>query len=756
MTAEPPAAQAAGSIPFTARRRARAYYWAGYELADIAEILGLNAATVRSWKGRDKWDEFAPLARVEESIDARLQVLIAKEEKTGRDFKEIDLLGRQLERTARVRRYEAPGGHEGDLNPKVANRNAGEKKKARKNFLSVDDQAKLRTEFKTGLFDYQLKWRSPEQAAVTPGRDADGKVTPIRPDLLSNTANVTRFILKSRQIGATFYFAREALIRAIETGNNQIFISASRAQAHIFRQYITAFVAEVTGVKLEGDPIILDLEGVEGPMGEPVKLYFLGTNYRTAQGYHGDVYVDEAFWIYGFEQIDDVAAAMASHKRYRITYFSTPSTIAHQAHRLWSGERFNEHRDKADRGDFKFKPEQLQAGVTGPDGVWRQVVTIEDAEAGGCDLFDLERLRMRYSPDIFDNLFLCKFVDDSNSMFPFALMERCRVDAWYKWEADFHPYALRPFGDGEVWIGYDPAESAAGDDAAMVIIAPPKDAKGKFRVLEKHRMKGLDFEAAAAMILKQLDRYNVRFIGIDSTGAGAAVWKLVSAKFPFTKRFDYSVQLKTEMVLKAKNVITAGRLEFDLGARDIVSSFMAIRAELTPSQRQITYRASRAGDTGHADLAWAIMHALYNEPLDPVGAGTRRSRMRISNGAAANDDSLRSDGPRSGPRSQHAQQLGRGVTPDDVPLWRCRAGAGPPRLPDELRGDLHRSLVRAANSAAGAGPHLQHERAPSQRHAVQAQPAVAVLRTLTLAVPQGIWRIRAQFPDDGQRLLRAA
>ncbi len=748
MKAEPPA----GTIPFTARRRARAYYWAGYELGDIAEILGLNAATVRSWKGRDKWDDFAPLARVEESLDARLQVLIAKEEKTGRDFKEIDLLGRQLERTARVRRYEAPGGHEGDLNPKVANRNAGEKKKAKKNFLSVDDQAKLRTEFKTGLFDYQLKWRSPEQAAVTPGRDADGKVTPIQPDLLSSTANVTRFILKSRQIGATFYFAREALIRAMDTGNNQIFISASRAQAHIFRQYITAFVAEVTGVKLEGDPIILDLEGVEGPMGEPVKLYFLGTNYRTAQGYHGDVYVDEAFWIYGFEQIDDVAAAMASHKRYRITYFSTPSTIAHQAHRLWSGERFNEHRAKNERGDFSFSEEQLRAGVTGPDGVWRQVVTILDAEAGGCDLFDIERLRMRYSPDIFDNLFLCKFVDDSSSMFPFNVMQRCRVDAWDKWIKDFDPYALRPFGDGEVWIGYDPAESAAGDDAAMVIIAPPSDPKGKFRVLEKHRMKGLDFQAQAELILKQLDRYNVRFIGIDSTGVGSSVWKLVAAKFPFTKRFDYSVQLKTEMVLKAKNVISAGRLEFDAGAIDIVNSFMAIRAELTPSQRQITYRVSRAGDTGHADLAWAIMHALYNEPLDPVGAGTRRSRMRISNGAA-NDDSPASGGGRG---ARGNGQLGRSIAPIDVPLWRSGAGARSPRLPDADGIVVDWPLVRAANPAAGAGPHVQHERASPIGDAVQAQPAAAVLRTFTLVEPQRFRGVRPQLPDDGQWLLRAA
>jgi hypothetical protein len=35
-----------------------------------------------------------------------------------------------------------------------------------------------------------------------------------------------------------------------------------------------------------------------------------------------------------------------------------------------------------------------------------------------------------------------------------------------------------------------------------------------------------------------------------------------------------------------------------------------------------TYDASRASETGHADLAWALMHALDWEPLEgAAGAG---------------------------------------------------------------------------------------------------------------------------------------
>ncbi|MCB2048581.1 MAG: terminase family protein [Novosphingobium sp.] len=599
------------AIPFNARRRAKHLYWAGYTLEQVAETLDLNAATVRSWKSRDSWDQASSLERMEGVTEAQYCLLVLKDKKTGSDYKEIDLLGRQAERFARVRRYEEPGGHEGDLNPNIAARNAGPRKRKRKNHLDEEQQRQLIDAFEEGLFGYQLGWRGAKS------------------ELACSTSLKSRFILKSRQIGATFYFAREALIRAIETGNNQIFISASRAQANIFRQYIVAFVAQVCGVKLEGDPITLDLDGVTGPEGEPPKLYFLGTNYRTAQGYHGDVYIDECFWIYGFEQLNKVASAMATHKRYRKTYFSTPSTLAHEAYAMWSGDRFNRRRPKDQRVAIDISHKALQRGAAGPDGIWRQIVTIDDAEAGGCDLFDRNELELEYSPDEFSNLFLCEFVDDSQSMFPFALMRRAMVDSWITWKADFDPFALRPFGDRPVWIGYDPAESAAGDDAALVIVAPPEKPGGKFRVLEKHRLKGLDFKAQADRIIEQLDRYNVQYIGIDTTGVGKAVWEIVVTRFPLAKRLDYSVPLKTQMVLKAKNVFSEGRIEFDAGSTDIAASFMAIRAELTPSQRQVTYVASRAGDTGHADLAWAIMHALHNEPLDPTRAGTRKSRVRI-------------------------------------------------------------------------------------------------------------------------------
>lgn len=96
------------------RRQAALLYWQGFSVPQIAAMLQMKRPTVQSWKQRDGWDSVAPISRVEMSLEARLTQLIIKPQKTGGDFKEIDLLGRQIERLARVNRYSQTG-NEADL-----------------------------------------------------------------------------------------------------------------------------------------------------------------------------------------------------------------------------------------------------------------------------------------------------------------------------------------------------------------------------------------------------------------------------------------------------------------------------------------------------------------------------------------------------------------------------------------------------------------------------------------------------------------
>ena len=560
------------------RRLAKFLYWQGWTITAVADHIGEKRATVEAWKQRDGWADAPAIQRVEGAIEARMVQLVMKDIKSGGDYKEIDLLGRQIERLARVARYSETG-KETDLNPRIASRNAGPRRQAVKNEFSDEQQAKLLAAFRDSLFDYQRAWYGAMHQR-------------------------TRALLKSRQIGATWYFAREALVDAVQTGRNQIFLSASKAQAHVFRQYIVAFAREACEVDLKGDPIIL---------ANGAHLYFLGTNARTAQGYHGNFYFDEFFWTGRFQELNKVASGMALHKHWRKTYFSTPSSMSHEAYPFWTGDLFNRRRPKADRRLIDVTHGALKNGMLGADKIWRQIVTIMDAAAGGCDLFDIDELRnFEYSPDQFENLLMCGFIDDTASVFPLAELQRCMVDSWEVWD-DFKPFATRPFGHRQVWVGYDPSHT--GDHAGCVVIAPPAVPGGKFRALERHQWRGMDFAAQAEAIRGITQRYNVTHIGIDATGLGQGVLQIVKTFYPGVQALNYSPEVKTRLVLKAKDTIRKGRLEFDAGWIDLAQAFMAITKTTTATGRAVTYVAGRSEETGHADLAWACMHALDNEPL---------------------------------------------------------------------------------------------------------------------------------------------
>ena len=593
----------ASAWKFDPRRHARSLYWRGWGVTQIADEFALHGVTndqgkpiprptIDSWRQRDKWDEAPSIKKIEDGLEIRLLTLIAKEKKTSADLVEMDALNRSIESLARVRRFEQPGGHSGDLNEKVGNRNAGPRKAPKKNHFTEEQAEELKRIFLDGCFDYQLRW----------WKEKDQR---------------TRMILKSRQIGATYFFAFEALMDAIETGRNQIFLSASKAQAHQFRSYIVSF-AKLVGVSLAGDPMVITSD-LRPPEEAGAELHFLGTNFRTAQGRSGNFYFDEFFWVHSFEELNKVASGMATHKKWRKTYFSTPSTIAHPAYPYWTGERRNKRRKKADRIEIDVSHQALAAGSVGPDRVWRHIVNIRDADLAGCDLFDIEELEDEYAADEFANLYMCEFVDDSLSAFKFNDLIACGCDSLVEWE-DFNPEAARPYGNRAVWAGYDPQSSETGDNAALVIAAPPLSEGGAFRILERHPLRGQDFEEQAGFIKAMLGRYNCTYLGVDATGVGAGVYQLLAKPGALpgcsVAKIEYSLEVKAGMIMKAQNVIRRGRLAFESSYLDIVSAFVSIKKTLTTSGRNVTFKAGRGGDDGHADIAWATMHILMNEPLD--------------------------------------------------------------------------------------------------------------------------------------------
>jgi uncharacterized protein YjcR len=100
------------------RIEARSLYWRGWSLAQIAQKncpAGLDPVELEA---APALGHRQPRARAEECLWVRYQTLLAKEQKTGSDFKEIDLLGRQFVTFARIGKFSGEeGGNEADLNP---------------------------------------------------------------------------------------------------------------------------------------------------------------------------------------------------------------------------------------------------------------------------------------------------------------------------------------------------------------------------------------------------------------------------------------------------------------------------------------------------------------------------------------------------------------------------------------------------------------------------------------------------------------
>lgn len=576
---------------------ARSLYLRRATPKEIASELNLpNARIIYYWAEKHAWADLLSHESTEEAIERRYQLLAGRDNKSDLELKEMDMLiahatklraqsNKHKEKLAESRgatRDTAPGS--GDDEPR-------QKRKYRKNDISALTQEDFDAWADEHLFEYQKHLRL-------------------------NIGQQVRNILKSRQIGATWYFAYEAFENAVMTGDPQIFLSASKAQAEVFRSYIVNIAEQYFGITLTGNPIRLS-NGAE--------LRFLSTNKNTAQSYSGHLYCDEYFWVPNFARLNEVASAMATHDKWRITYFSTPSAKTHQAYPFWTGEEWKQGSKKRAAVVFPSFNDMRNGGCPCPDGQWRYIITMEDAIAGGFNLASIDKLRNRYNDATFNMLYMCVFVDSKDSVFRFSDLEACGVET-DKWQ-DHDAGAARPFGDRPVWGGFDPARS--GDFSCFVIVAPPLYAVEKYRVLRVFNWQGMNFRWQAKQIEELFKKYNFTYLGVDVTGIGQGVFENIqhfALRVAVPIRYDRHT--KDQLVLKAADVVESQRIEWDKDMKEIAASFMAIRRTTTQSGGAMTFVADRSAVTGHAEAFWAIAHALHNEPLNYENKPQSRWRIR--------------------------------------------------------------------------------------------------------------------------------
>ncbi|EAB3907714.1 terminase family protein [Salmonella enterica] len=579
--------------------KARSLYLQRNTPREIRDRLKLSSVrVVYYWATKFEWYTALERDGVEEVIAERVALLARRDHKTPEEADEFDrLIGHHVKLMGlRYKHLEAMAGVS-----------------ARTVSASEDDDAESFIASESGRGGNGKKGgkrRRPPKANDVSELTADSfqpivdKLYGFQKTLRANKHRRRRNLLKARQIGATWYFAFEAFEDAVLTGDTQIFLSASKRQALVFRTYIAKIAMEYFGIPIKGDPIRLS---------NLAEIFFLATNSNTAQSNSGHLYIDEYMWIPKFSTLNTVSSAMTTRKKWRMTWFSTPSAKTHEGYLLWSGESWR--KGNAARKDVEFPSfdEYRDGGRECPDGVWRYVVTIEDAVAGGIDDIDIDELRETYSKADFDMLYMCVFVDDKDSIFTFSQLLKCGVDV-ATWE-DFHPDEEHPFGNREVWGGFDPART--GDTATFVVIGVPIVAVERYRVLEVFRWKGLSLVWMSEQIRTIKSRYNMTYIGIDVTGMGIGVFEMVQG---FARReakaIHYSVESKNRLVMKMLDVVDTNRIEWNEEQKEIATAFLQVKKTTTASGNAMTFVADRSNENGHADVFFAIAHAMDNEPLN--------------------------------------------------------------------------------------------------------------------------------------------
>lgn len=553
-------------------------FFQGYSPKEIEDLLNVKLNTINGWIRRGQWRKAGVMQRAALMTEVRYCQVLFKQHKDDRDMGELEHLWKTIER-AEKQSYQASM-------PKSTR-----KRNVKKNYFSTKEIEAIKQAFFARLYPHQR-------------------------ELWEARFHKVRQYLKSRQIGATDYFGLEAFIKGLEkTDPNErgsAFISASKAQAYQFKEYIVTFVQQVLDREIKGDPLIYTTDAGRN------KLDFLGTNARTAQGRPAHTYIDEFFWIQYFTKLREVSIAMATQKFYQATFFSTPSSLTHEAYDWWSGDWYNAGRHVDDRIKIDVSHDSLQEGRLCEDGQWRQIITFDDVIKKGFDLFDPDHIKLMNSPDVIEQLYNCQFIDDLNSPFPIAQTIACAVDSWIEWHDFFQPFAIRPVSDLPVWVGYDP--SLVGDFGKVVVVLLPRKSGDKYRLLEKLHFDGADFPKQAEEIKKLTKKYNVQRISIDRNGLGEGVFGEVKKFFRRAEAVDYSPDNKTVMVTKAQYLINRRLFEYDAGDIELPQALAAIVRVLTDAGRKITFKAGRSKEIGHADVGWALLNALNPLQLDQIQA----------------------------------------------------------------------------------------------------------------------------------------
>lgn len=370
-----------------------------------------------------------------------------------------------------------------------------------------------------------------------------------------NSSSQFRIVLKARQIGFSYVASADALVGAVG-GRNQLFLSASEEQALILMCYLK-FWSQKFGVALAKD------SETEVTLENGAIIKALAHNFRTVQGFTGDIWMDEFAWYPNPKKIWHAFVPSIGAIKGRLTILSTPFEEHSLFHKLFHDET-------------KFKMFE------------RFRVDIYRAIKDGLE-FDLETMKALFDADTWASAYECVFIDDESSLLSISLIKSC---------VDEQGAYFMPSSDATLLCGYDIGRVNDRSTLASVISSDDSYILAKMDVFNK-----ASFKEQEDVLTAHLRTYPLAVLEMDKTGIGLNLTETMYAKFKSrVKGVYFTAPIKEEMALNLKKLFEDKKIKIPNDPL-LIADIHAIKR--TAGAKSFKYNAKR-NEYGHADRFWAL------------------------------------------------------------------------------------------------------------------------------------------------------
>jgi len=398
---------------------------------------------------------------------------------------------------------------------------------------------------------------STEEAEELKKRALDGEFGELfeyQKEFMQST-EIFRLVIKSRQIGFSYIGALDALIGAV-AGRNQLFLSASEEQALILMRYVEHWAEKMSIVFTVN-------KDNEKRLSNGAIIKAMANNFRTVQGFTGDIWMDEFAWYQNPQKIWRAFVPSIGAIGGRLTIMSTPFEEPSLFHQLVTDELKY----------YMFKRFRIDIYRAMKDGL----------------KFDLETMRALFDAESWASGYECQFVDDESALFPIALIKSC---------VNNKLFYRTPNPNKVQFAGFD-----IGRTTHKSALAGLELIENKYSLITLDLLHKATFEEQETHIFNYLDVNRLAQMNIDKSGIGMDLAERTKKKYKQRVKGTYFTPSSKEAIaLNLKKMFEDKIIEIPNDSV-LIADIHSIKRRA--SGKRFLYD-SKANEHGHADRFWGL------------------------------------------------------------------------------------------------------------------------------------------------------